>query len=162
MVYISWVIYIVLAGANILWSRKPRTARNILEIVTLYLLAINVGIGGLFAFYGHIFMPDMVARSIGWATGSGFQAEIGFANLAFGIVGILCIWLRGNFWLAAAINSLVFNLGAGFVHIRDIMANQNLAVNNAGPVLWVADIFSPLLLITMVLIFRKLDKTSSL
>ena len=160
MVFLTWGILIVLAGINILFSRQPKTGRNRLEIVTLYLLAVNVGIGGLLGFYGHVFMADEVARSIGWATGSGFQFEIGIANLAIGILGLLCIWLRGNFWLAAAINSLVFGLGAAFGHLRDIAIHQNLAVNNAGPILWISDIFSPLLLISLVLILRKLDKTS--
>ncbi len=161
MLYITWIVLIVLAGLNILFSRKPKTTRNILEIFTLYVLMINVGFGGVFAWFGHLFMSDMVARSIGWATGSGFQLEVGFANLAFGIIGILCIWLRGNFWLAAAINSLVFNLGAAYVHLQDIAIHQNLAVNNAGPVLWIGDVFNPLLVIVLVLILRRLDKRPS-
>ena len=33
--------------------------------------------------FGHIFMGDKVAKSIGWGTDSEFQKEIGFANFQY-------------------------------------------------------------------------------
>ena len=89
------IIFLILAllgaSAHLFLSRKPKTANRIISILLLYLLAINVGIGGLFGFMGHAFRADQVAQSIGWGPGSPFQFEIAVSNLAFGILGILCI-----------------------------------------------------------------------
>ena len=48
-----------------------------------------------------------VAESIGWPSGNPFQAEVGFANLAIGIVGFACFW-RYDFWLPAIFAKSVF------------------------------------------------------
>jgi hypothetical protein len=140
---------------NIALSRKPRTPRNIIEIILLYLLVINVGLGGLIAFYGHTFRSDEIARSIGWQPGSPFQYEIAIANLSYGILGVLCLWLRKDFWLAAGIGAAVFGLGAAAGHIRDIILYHNYAPNNAGLILWFGDIFMPLFTLSLLLVYRS-------
>jgi hypothetical protein len=52
------------------------------------------------------------------------------------LLGILCIWIRGWFWLAPVVANSVFLLGAAYVHITDIIEHQNLAAGNAGAVLF--------------------------
>jgi len=98
----------------------------------LYFLVINIGAAGVTAFFGHAFRSDEVAEYIGWPKGNPFQLEIACANLATGTLGILCIWFRGNFWIATAIVSSVFALGAGVVHIMEIIRNKNYSPGNAG------------------------------
>jgi len=58
------------------------------EILLLSVLTVQVGLGSILAFDGHVFMPDTIARYIGWPTGNPFQ-EVAFANLAFGVHGLL-------------------------------------------------------------------------
>jgi hypothetical protein len=46
---------------------------------------------------GHYFLSDPVAESIGWPTGNPFQLEVGFANLAVGIL-VLSLYPRSDDW----------------------------------------------------------------
>ncbi len=80
----------------------------------------------------HIVVPDQIAGFIGWEPGSPFQVELGFASLGTSLLGILCIWIRGWFWLAPVVARSVFLLGAAYVHIVDIVERENLAAGNAG------------------------------
>ncbi|MBE2899220.1 hypothetical protein DNK57_00005 [Methanothermobacter thermautotrophicus] len=73
---------------------------------------MQVGLGSLWAFLGHAFMLDIIATYIGWPTGSPFQLEVAFANLSFGVLGLLSWKFRGEFWMATIIGFSVFYLGA--------------------------------------------------
>jgi hypothetical protein len=80
-------------------------------VFLLSFLVISIGIASLIGFVVHIFFADQTAASIGWAAGSPFQREIGFANLALGVLGITCIWLRGNYWVATVVATTTFLRG---------------------------------------------------
>jgi Family of unknown function (DUF6790) len=71
-----------------------------------------------------------VAESIGWPTGNPFQLEVGFANLAVGILGIVAMGRRDGFREATVIAVTVFGVGATIVHARDIIETGNLAPGN--------------------------------
>jgi hypothetical protein len=140
---------------NVALSRQPRTRIRIVELLLLYLLVINIGVGGLLAWYGHTFMADEIARKIGWQEGSPFQFEVALADLSWGVCGVLCIWLRKGFWTATGIGSAVFLLGCAFGHVRDIVKHGNLEIYNAGPVLWIGDLAVPTtILVLLFLRFR--------
>ena len=155
-VYLSLGISLGLALVNILFSRQERTVKNVIGIILLYLLVINIGLGGIIAFLGHAFMPDQIARSIGWAPGSPFQYEVAVADLAFGVLGVLCLWIRNDFWLAAGVAQAVFGWGAAVGHIREAILHGNFAINNVGPVLFIGDILLPLTVVVLLLIHRSL------
>lgn len=137
-------------------TKKRRTIKTVLDIILKYALLIIVGLGGLFAFYGHIFMAADTAAKIGWPSGNPFQSEVAMANLAFGTLGILAFRIRGDFWLATIIGYAVFLIGDGYVHIREIMLEHNLAVYNAGAILWISDLLVPLILAVLVLVRARL------
>ena len=142
---------LIAAVIRILLEKERNLLKNV-EILLLFLLIFDVGLGGLFAFFGHAFMADMVASKIGWPTGSPFQFEIAVANLSFGIIGILSIWLRGNFWVAAGLAYSVFVLGAAYGHIREAVLHNNFAPYNVGPVLYIGDILVPIMILSLLLI----------
>jgi hypothetical protein len=83
-------------------------AAGVVESFLLWFLVIVVGFGSLYAFMRHAFVADDVARSIGWPTGSPFQFEVALHDLAVGILGVLCFWVRGDFWSATVIAFAVF------------------------------------------------------
>ena len=93
---------------SIIKNRKELSRLKVVETILFYILFINVGLSGLLAFYGHAFMADKVAATIGWAPGSPFQFEVAVANLAFGVLGVLCIRFRDGFWLATGIGYAIF------------------------------------------------------
>jgi len=118
---VLFVLSFVVAGVHIYRDKQPRTGKRIAEILLLWLLIINTGLGGLYAFMGHTFAANEVAESIGWPTGNPFQTEVAVANLAIATLGILSYWIRGNFWTAAVIATSVWLLGAAVIHVSEMM-----------------------------------------
>jgi hypothetical protein len=98
-------------------------------------------------------LADQTARAIGWPTGNPFQSEVAVANLVVGVLGILCYWIRGDFWLATVIATSVWLLGDAVVHIYHIVVNHNYHPGNAGLPFYF-DILLPLLLIVLLIIYR--------
>lgn len=142
-----------------LWLAKtPRTALRVVEVALLYLLVIFAGVGGLLGALGHTFNAREIAQGIGWQPDSPFQFEVAMANLAFGVLGIMCIWIRGGFWTATGVGLAVFFLGCAYGHVKDMLAG-NLAPFNAGPMIWLADVAIPLTILVLLFIRGRLDKT---
>jgi len=145
---------------GIVRHRKALSPLKVVEIILFYILFINVGLSGLLAFSGHAFMADEVAASIGWAAGSPFQFEVAAANLAFGVLGILCLWIRDGFWLATGIGYSMFLFGAAYIHIREMITAGNYALNNAGPILYIGDIAMPALILLLLLVRWRLKAST--
>jgi len=144
---------LLLPTFHVLLASKDRSPGAVACVYLGYLLPISVGLGGLMAFLGHTMRADDVARSIGWPTGNPFQFEVAAANLAFGVLGLLCVRFRDGFWTATIVGYGVFLEGAAYVHIREIVAAGNWSINNAGPVLF-ADVLFPILLGTLLAVAK--------
>ncbi|MBA4377044.1 MAG: hypothetical protein C0401_12855 [Anaerolinea sp.] len=137
---------------------KQRSAKRIIEITLLYLLVISVGVGALIAGFMHVFNGPATAKMIGWQPGSPFQYEVGVADMAFGLIGVLCLFFRDSFWLAAIIANGVFLIGCMIGHIRSVAESGNLAAYNIGPNIIIADLIIPLVLIGLFIVYLKLGK----
>ncbi len=150
----SFLIFVILAllvaALHIYRERQALTTEGIARILLLWLLVIGVGLGGIMAFIGHTVFASSTAASIGWPAGNPFQTEVAAANLAVGVLGVLCYWLRDNFWVATVIANSIFQLGAAVVHINQIVVAHNYQPNNAGIVLY-TDILVPLILIALLI-----------
>ena len=146
---VFFVLSLVVAGLHIYRDKQPRTGKRTAEIFLLWLLVINTGFAGIFAFMGHTFAAREVAESIGWPAGNPFQTEVAVANLAVGTLGILCYWIRGNFWTATVIATSIWLLGAATIHVVEMVNEGNYNPGNAGLVFYM-DIVGPLLLIALL------------
>jgi hypothetical protein len=141
----------VLALLHVAIQKRPRTRRGIVDTLLLYFFAFPIGLGGLLGFVGHTMRAGPVAASIGWPAGNPFQYEVAVANLAFGVLGLLCLRFRDGFWTATAIGWSVFMLGAAGVHLHQIHIGQPYAPENAGAILYF-DIAAPLCLLALLII----------
>jgi Family of unknown function (DUF6790) len=146
------VLGLVVGAVHVYLDKQPRTKGRVAEIFLLWLLVISVGLTSVFAFIAHTVFADATAASIGWPAGNPFQSEVAVANLAVGILGILCYWIRGNFWIATVIGFSVWWLGDAVVHIRSIVVEANYAPNNAG-VTFYLDILVPVMLIALLVYY---------
>ena len=119
-----------------------------------YFVVINCGFGSIRNFVGHFFMSDIVAKSIGWETGSHFQIELAFFHLGVGIAALGSIWFRKNLVEGIAVIRIVFLLGAAYVHLKDIIVNSNFSPSNTGVVL-AGDLLIPMILIYFLILKYK-------
>lgn len=110
-----------------------------------WFLFFAIGVTYIFNGIMHLAFGDMAAASIGWEN-NGFQAEVGFASIGIGIVGIMAFPRRMPYSLklAALIGPACFLWGAAGTHIVDIFTTGNMAPNNAGVILY-TDIFIPVI-----------------
>jgi 4-amino-4-deoxy-L-arabinose transferase-like glycosyltransferase len=126
-VFIYSVLPLIIAVGHLSLDKSSQSRERRLEIFLLYLFGIGVAGSGIGGFFGHYFISDSVAESIGWPTGNPFQLEVGFANLAVGILGIVAMGRRDGFREATVIAVTVLGVGATIVHARDIIETGNLA-----------------------------------
>jgi hypothetical protein len=140
-------------------SRALNSKRTV-EIFLISFLVISVGFGSIWAFIGHFFLSAQVAANIGWASGSPFQSEVAFANLSIGVLGVLCYWIRDNFWTATVIFSSIFLLGDAYGHIINMIQYSNYAPGNAGSVLYM-DIIGPVILIVLLIAYKSMGKNTA-
>ena len=111
-------------------SRRPRSRGRVIRLLLLYALVLDVGVIGLpLGFIPHVFFPEQAAQMIGWPT-SPFQLEVGFHDGAWGLLGFLCIWIGGLFWLATGLGWSFFMLGATYGHIRETVLRDDYAPYN--------------------------------
>jgi len=146
------VAALVAATVHLYVSRRPRTPRRALDLYLLYTLVVGVGFGGLFGAMGHLMTPDRVAEQLGWATGSPFQTEVGLYDLAFGVLGLCCIWFRQQWWYAVTVGWTVFAVGAGVNHLLLAGSSEGGALN-AGSVL--PDLIVPALLVVLLVVRHR-------
>src|SRR5271163_1497623 len=144
------VAAIVAASIHLaLSARRRRSGAGIAETYLIYLLLIYVGLMGLLTAYAHVFRSAETSASIGWSP-SPFEYEVGMADLTVGVLGVLCLWLRGNFWVATAIANAVWLLGDAVGHIRQMVLNSNHAVNNSG-IFLITEITMPFVILLLAI-----------
>ncbi len=125
------LLSVLLPVLHLLWSKTPRTKERIVSLLLLYALVWDVGVLGIpLGFIPHVFFAEQTAQFIGWQPGSPFQFEVGVHDGAWGVLGFLCIWLRGSFWTATGLGWALFMLGATYGHVRETVLHGNFAPYN--------------------------------
>lgn len=159
-----WTILALIAAAIHLWRHPElRGTASVSRVLLMYWLGIG-GIGLVFAAAFHVFDAKETARGIGFvpwypqSTGA-FQFENAMGDLALGVAGILCLWIRDlKFWLAVILITTIQLWGDAYGHIHQMIRFDNHATDNTGPVLW-ADIVNPAIMIVLYL-FASRDRRS--
>src|SRR5271170_8087674 len=155
------VVAVIAASIHLACSPRRRSGgAAIAGTYLIYLLFIYVGLMGLLTAYAHVFRSAQTSASIGWAP-SPFEYEVGMADLTVGVLGVLCLWLRGNFWLATAVANAVWLLGDAVGHLRQIMFHNNHAANNSG-IFLVAELITPVVILFLALYHRQATRKEPL
>lgn len=145
---IMFLLPFLIAGVHVSTSRERMSRKRIVELVMLYFLVINFGIQGVVMGLTQMFMGEEVALYLNWQW-SPFLTELGMANLAFGILGLLCYWIRQlYFWLAVGIGYSLFFFLAFWGHLHQILVEANFSWGNIGPVLY-TDILSGVVVLAL-------------
>lgn len=155
---VFFIIGLIAASIHLLITKSFNKKGRRYKVILLYFIIFVIGLNGILDFFAHTVYAVQTAESIGWPPNNPFQTEVAFANLSYGIAGILSIWLRGRFWLATIITSGVFLFSAGAGHIYQMIANHNYAINNAGLILY-TDLFTPVIGLILYFLFTKNSET---
>lgn len=133
--FLTFLIIGLIAGLMSLGNKpKPRSMNVIAEALLSYYMLFAIGINNIVNFVFHVFFGDMAAQFISWGQ-SPSQAEVGYASLGMGIVGIMAFRAGLPFRVAAYIPPAVFSLGAVGVHIYHMIVSHNYSPSNVGLVL---------------------------
>jgi len=130
---------------------KPLHKHQVVEALFSYFLLFSIGISFFYNFVIHVLFAEMAASFIGWQN-SPFQYEVGFASLAFAIVGMLAFKQNLGFRAASVIGPSFFLWGAAGGHIYQMVTEHNFAPGNAGVIFW-TDILVPI--IGLVLLYQQ-------
>lgn len=88
-----------------------------------------IGWAGVGAGISHIFFGQHISQTIGFDI-SPYELEVGFADFAMGVVGVMAASFSKDYWLAIILVSSIFRVGCGFGHIRSMVRSRNFAINN--------------------------------
>lgn len=135
---------------HLMYSKEPKTKGRVVELLLLYQLVFNIGLLGIISFLGHTFLPLEAARYLKWLP-SPFQQELANACLGFGVIGILCIWVRNHFWTATVIGTAIWLFGDAVDHLRDIFLNNNVSEINTGIVFY-SDLLIPVFTVILLIL----------
>ena len=152
------VVFTLMAvvGASVHLALSPKRRSSgaaIARTYLLYLFFFYVGLMGVLTAYAHVFRPVETWASIGWST-SPYEYEVGMADLTVGVLGVLCLKFRADFWLATAIGNAVWLLGDAVGHLRQMTLNNNHASNNSG-IFLVTEIIMPIVILSLTLYHRS-------
>jgi hypothetical protein len=144
-------------GAWIHLHRRPdpHGRARTLEVYLLWWLALAIGVASALAAAEHVFNGAQTAAMIGFTRGDGgFQFENAMGDLSIGVVGLLCLRIRGTFWLAVLVVTAVQYYGDMVGHLYQWLANGNTHSGNIGPPLAV-DIIVPTVGICLYAAWRR-------
>jgi hypothetical protein len=151
------VLALLFAGIHLLRHRhESRGAGEVPRVILLYWLGIGTGIASIMGAAFHVFDAQQVAQEICFTRGDGgFQFENAMGDLAIGVAGVLCLFIRdARFWLAVIVVMTIQFWGDAYGHIYQMIENDNHCPDNTGPVLWL-DIAGPFIAIVLYLLWRR-------
>ena len=160
MVYVVYALVALLGAAIHLWRHPAdRTRERTIEVVLIWWIVVMIGVAGIVGGLLHLLDGASIAREIGFTRGDGgFQAEVGFGDLALGVAAVLCIWIRDRYLLAILIVAAISLWGDAFGHIHQEIVNDNHDPDNTGPVLY-SDILVPLVGLALYAARERLGRT---
>ncbi|MDP8947899.1 MAG: hypothetical protein M3N09_07360, partial [Actinomycetota bacterium] len=68
-VFLFSILPLIVAAAHVALDRSAQSRERKLEVFLLYLFGVGVAGSGIGGFFGHFFLSDLVAESIGWPRG---------------------------------------------------------------------------------------------
>jgi hypothetical protein len=145
-----WVAALFVAAIAIWRAPRPLSLAVVIDKLLRYLFFFPLGVQGLWAFFGHVVMPQESAATIGWAP-SPFQYEVGVANLGLALASFYAAFAGYQARTAAAVAAACFLVGAGLGHIQDIAEERNFSPGNAGPIM-ITDFLTPLAVVVLLLV----------
>jgi hypothetical protein len=135
-------------------TRKEEVRESSVEVFLLFFLTIAYGFAPFISGLEQLLFPREATSFSGITAAHPVLTQLGFAYLAWGITGLLCIWFRGDFWNMQGIGYSIFLLGSAFTSLREVL------MNGAGSdwVAWlsvVVDALAPIIVISLLIVYNR-------
>lgn len=140
--FIGVILFVATAIPLVFGDRSGDWKQDLVRNGVIYM----VGWAGVGAGISHLVFGRKISASIGWAP-SPYELEVGFADLAMGITGLLAGSYGKEYWLAAILVSSIFRVGCGIGHVRQMIQARDFAPNNTA-VLFVNFVVPAVLVLT--------------
>lgn len=116
---------------TLLLAPVEKDAETISETFLQYALFLNIGCAFVVGFAGQLLYGQEIARCVGWPA-SPFQYELGFSELALGVMGLLSALFDYQFWLATIICASIWLWGTAGVQLYYVLSTHSLAAVDFG------------------------------
>lgn len=135
-----------------------RTAPRVIELFLVWIVA-GTGAVAILGGIGHIGPNSTdLAEDIGFEQ-SFFQWEVGWGDIALGVVGFLCIWKRDSFMTAAVIVLVVQYGGDAIGHVMQLVEHDNTEPGNVLAI--PTDIVFPLAAAILLFVYRRYERNEA-
>lgn len=93
----------------------PQDTKTIYSVILLHQFVVTFGLVGVLGILVNIVFAKSTAKKLGWPGGP-FQIKYGFSQLGLGVMGIMAIWFRGNFWVGVLVTMYIYGLSGLWSH----------------------------------------------
>ena len=97
----------------------------------LHQFVVTFGLLGIIGTITNIIKAEDNAKALGWPGGP-FQIKYGFSQLGLGVMGVMCIWFRGGFWLGTLVSMYIYGVSGLWAHIAEMKRQGKATVNDVG------------------------------
>ena len=97
----------------------------------LHQFVVTFGLLGIIGTITNIIKAEDNAKALGWPGGP-FQIKYGFSQLGLGVMGVMCIWFRGGFWLGTLVSMYIYGVSGLWSHIAEMKRQGKATVNDVG------------------------------
>ena len=124
-----WGFGIIASIIHWLINGSPSSLNDLSHVLLFYQFTVTFVLLGIIGFMVNVIYADNTSKKLGWPGGP-FQIKYGFSQLGLGVLGLLTIWLRGNFWAAVIVSMYIYGLSGLWTHTEEMIKVRKLDLNH--------------------------------
>ncbi|HCC36036.1 MAG TPA: hypothetical protein DEQ02_10600 [Ruminococcaceae bacterium] len=128
-----WIVAIISAVVHLALTGWGDPA-HICEILLTHQFVVTFGLVGIIGAVVNIAKADKTAKKLGWPGGP-FQVKYGFSQICLGIMGIMCIWFHGTFWLGAMVVMYMYGISGLWSHTALMLKAKKILPYEVGNII---------------------------
>lgn len=122
---VFWVLGIITGVVDLYMKGFPSDISQICTVLLLHQFVVTFGILGIAGLFSNIVFAEKNAKSLGWPGGP-FQIKYGFSQLGIGVMGVMCIWFKGGFWLGTIVTMYIYGVSGLWSHYNVMKMNNKV------------------------------------